>query len=74
MEVLVINSSNNDLPQYETSRSAGADVRCAEKWDTEILPGGTALVSTGLFVSIPQIPLSSAITFIFFHFIFFIAF
>lgn len=54
MEVLVINSSNNDLPQYETSRSAGADVRCAEKWDTEIPPGGTALVSTGLFVSIPQ--------------------
>lgn len=53
MQVQVINSSYHELPRYETSRSAGVDVRCSEKWDTEIPPGGTALVGTGLFVSIP---------------------
>lgn len=54
MQIQVINSSIYDLPKYETIRSAGVDVRCSEKWDTEIPPGGTALVGTGLAVSIPS--------------------
>jgi len=54
MQIQVINSSIYDLPRYETIRSAGVDVRCSEKWDTEIPPGGTALVGTGLAVSIPS--------------------
>ena len=53
MQVQVINKSENELPKYETSNAAGVDVRCSENWDTEIPPGGTALVGTGLFVSIP---------------------
>lgn len=54
MQIQVINSSIYDLPRYETIRSAGVDVRCSEKWDTEIPPSGTALVGTGLAVSIPS--------------------
>ena len=53
MQVQVINKSQNELPKYETENSAGVDVRCSEIYDTEIQPGGTALVSTGLFVAIP---------------------
>lgn len=53
MQVLVINSSTNELPAYETSRSAGCDVRSAEELDVEIAPGSRAMISTGLFVSIP---------------------
>ncbi len=53
MQVQVINNSQNDLPKYETENSAGVDVRCSEIHDIEIPPGGTALVSTGLFVAIP---------------------
>jgi dUTP pyrophosphatase len=53
MQVQVINKSQTELPRYETEGSAGVDVRCSEIYDTEIPPGGTALVGTGLYVAIP---------------------
>lgn len=45
-----------DLPAYETSGSAGMDVRCAlpEGEVLSLAPGQRALVPTGLSVSIPD--------------------
>ncbi len=53
MEVKVISKSNNKLPQYESPNAAGCDAICSAKYDTEIPPGGTALIPTGLYVEIP---------------------
>ena len=45
-----------DLPAYETSGSAGMDLRAAVEDDTplEIAPGGRFAVPTGLVMQIPQ--------------------
>ena len=53
MNVNVVTTSNFKLPQYESPQAAGCDVLCNAKYDTEIPPGGTALIPTGLFVDIP---------------------
>ncbi len=55
MKIKVINKSHHALPQYETTLSAGMDLRA-------YLPGGAvtlkplerALVKTGLFIELPQ--------------------
>ena len=52
MKVKVINKSNNDLPAYETELSAGCDVRSTHS--QIIYPGRTSLISTGLYVEIPD--------------------
>lgn len=49
--VNVVNTSDNPLPTYETSRASGMDVRASEV--TEIRPRSTAIIKTGLFVEIP---------------------
>ena len=53
MNVNVVTRSNFKLPQYESPQAAGCDVLCNAKYDTEIPPGGTALIPTGLFVEVP---------------------
>ena len=50
--VKVINTSDNELPVYQTSGSAGCDVHSAR--DVEIAPGQKVLVPTGLFMEIPE--------------------
>ena len=50
--VKIQNKSNNPLPKYETSGSAGMDVRCNE--DIRVAPQGRILVGTGLFAEIPE--------------------
>ena len=52
MIVKVINKSNNPLPEYSTSQSAGFDLR-ANLENIEILkPGERKLVGTGLFIAL----------------------
>ena len=40
------------LPEYMSEHAAGMDLRCADEQVT-ILPGGSALVSTGFAVAVP---------------------
>lgn len=53
MQVKVINQSKHDLPAYETTASAGLDVRANIATPIELQPLGRALVKTGLFMEIP---------------------
>ena len=50
----VINQSKHDLPQYETTRSAGMDVRANLDTPVVLAPLQRALIKTGLFVELPQ--------------------
>ena len=43
-----------DLPRYATDGSAGMDLRAAVREPVQILPGGRALVPTGLRIAIPR--------------------
>ena len=54
LKVRVINKSNNELPKYETPGSAGLDLR-SNLTDNVIIPVGKhLLVSTGLFIQLPN--------------------
>ena len=50
----VINQSKHDLPQYETTHSAGMDVRANLDTAVVLAPLQRALIKTGLFVELPQ--------------------
>ena len=54
MEVSVINTSQNNLPAYETLSSAGMDVRADLKEDITLQPLERKLIPTGLFLEIPH--------------------
>jgi dUTP pyrophosphatase len=54
MEIRIINKSNNPLPAYETSGSAGMDVRAFMPEDMVIRPFDRKLVPTGLFIELPD--------------------
>ena len=54
MKVKVINHSNHALPAYETSSSAGMDVRANIDSPIVLKPRSRALIPTGLFLEIPQ--------------------
>lgn len=54
MLVKIVNTSNNPLPKYETSGSAGMDVRAFLEEDITIAPHERKLVPTGLYVSLPK--------------------
>ena len=53
MQVKIINRSKHALPAYETSASAGMDVRANLDESIELKPLERALVKTGLFIEIP---------------------
>ena len=53
MKVKIINKSNHDLPAYETSASAGLDVRANITEAIALKPLERTLVKTGLFMEIP---------------------
>src|SRR3954468_19880789 len=42
------------LPTYATALSAGVDLLAAVETDTVILPGGRALIPTGLTIGLPR--------------------
>lgn len=53
MQVKIINHSKHALPAYETSISAGLDVRANLDESIELKPLERTLVKTGLFMEIP---------------------
>lgn len=54
MKIKVINQSPYDLPAYETSASAGLDVKANITESLTLKPLERALVKTGLFFEIPE--------------------
>lgn len=54
MKVAIINKSNNPLPSYETSASAGLDIRAFIEGKYTLNPGERKLIKTGLFLEIPE--------------------
>ena len=54
MNVAIINKSTNALPTYETSASAGLDIRAYLEEKITLLPGERKLIKTGLFIEIPE--------------------
>ncbi|MEN9640038.1 MAG: hypothetical protein RLZZ262_1907, partial [Bacteroidota bacterium] len=53
MDVRIINRSRHPLPQYETSQSAGMDLRANLDEPIVLEVGQRALVPTGLFMALP---------------------
>jgi dUTP pyrophosphatase len=54
MKVKVVNRSKHNLPSYETTYSAGMDVRANIEQPVELKPLGRGLIKTGLFIEIPE--------------------
>ncbi|WP_374166925.1 dUTP diphosphatase [Arcticibacter sp. MXS-1] len=54
MHIKVINKSNNTLPAYETIHSAGMDIRANISEELTIKPLQRILISTGLFIELPE--------------------
>jgi dUTP pyrophosphatase len=54
MKVEVINRSKHPLPQYETSRSAGMDLRANLDAQVTLHPLDRALIPTGLYMALPE--------------------
>lgn len=53
MKVKIVNKSENPLPEYATSASAGVDLRANLEESIELKPLKRALIPTGLYVEIP---------------------
>ena len=53
MKVKIVNGSKHPLPQYETSSSAGMDLRANLKEAVVLKPLERALIPTGLFIELP---------------------
>ncbi len=53
MRVKIINKSNNPLPEYSTSFSAGMDLRANLTDSVTLKPLERALIPTGLFIELP---------------------
>ena len=53
MEVRIINQSPHPLPQYETTGSAGMDLRANLEEPVTLKPLERALIPTGLFIELP---------------------
>ena len=54
MKVAIINKSKHQLPKYETSLSAGVDLRANIDAPIVLKPLERALVKTGLFIALPE--------------------
>jgi dUTP pyrophosphatase len=54
MKIKIINKSDNPLPEYETSGSAGLDLRAYLKEPVILKPLQRALIPTGLYIELPQ--------------------
>lgn len=52
MEIKVVNKSGFDVPQHETSASAGVDLRSTQ--NVKLEPLQRAIVKTGLFIELPE--------------------
>ena len=54
MEIKIINTSSNKLPQYETEGSAGMDIRANLEEAVTLKSLERTLIPTGLFMEIPK--------------------
>lgn len=54
MKVKIINKSNNPTPTYETSLSAGMDLRAYVEEPITLNPGERKLIKTGLHIELPE--------------------
>lgn len=54
MEIKIINRSKNPLPTYSTTHSAGMDLRANLEEPITLKPLQRALVSTGLYIELPE--------------------
>ena len=54
MIIEIINRSHHPLPAYETSQSAGMDLRANLENPVVLKPLGRALIPTGLFMALPD--------------------
>lgn len=54
MKVKVINRSVNDLPKYETSGSAGMDLRANIESPIQLASLERTIVPTGLYIELPE--------------------
>ena len=54
MKVKIINKSNNPTPSYETSLSAGMDLRAYVEGPIILSPGERKLIKTGLHIELPE--------------------
>lgn len=54
MKVNIVNSSRHFLPEYETSLSAGMDLRANLNTPVTLRPMERRLVPTGLFIELPE--------------------
>ncbi len=53
IQIKIVNTSTNPLPQYATSGSSGMDIRASLDMPLALQPFERILVPTGLFVEIP---------------------
>jgi dUTP pyrophosphatase len=53
MNVRIVNKSKHQLPKYETSASAGMDLRANLEQPIELQPLERALIPTGLYMELP---------------------
>lgn len=53
MTINIINKSQHELPAYETSSSAGMDLRANLSEPVTLNPLGRAIIKTGLFIELP---------------------
>lgn len=54
VKVKIVNVSGNEIPKYETTMSAGMDLRANLKEDVLLKPGGRALIPTGIRIQLPE--------------------
>lgn len=53
MTIKIINKSKHALPNYETSASAGMDLRANLDEPVTLKPSGRTIIKTGLFIALP---------------------
>ncbi len=54
IEVKIVNNSHHPLPQYQTGLSAGMDLRANLEGPETLKPLERKLISTGIFIELPQ--------------------
>ena len=54
MKVRIVNKSGNPLPSYQTSASAGMDLRAELEEPIRLAPLERAVVGTGLYLELPE--------------------
>ncbi len=54
IEIKIINTSSNPLPDYATSGSSGMDLRASLEQKLPLQPMERLLVPTGLFIELPE--------------------